>query len=211
MEAKKSQVAEKEAKKGKIIELIEETFVVPYQEQIRILEGQDLGVETLKNVTTDIFKIAAVATSLAKEFSYDKLFAMLEVFGRYENFSATAGKAVAEIKDLDPEEAQEVYNHATAVFDIEDNQKEAKFERLFYLPVLSYKEVLETRDAVRDVRNILKSDMNWVGKASALSDMSTSLFNQGRDVVGVALEYYMAITDLFEEGTKVEAKLLPSG
>lgn len=196
--------------KNAIVAKFNELFADAYRNQIKLNEGQPMGVDQIKMTITDIFRIAAAISVMFKKFTAEALFEFASVMSRYEKPGETFAKVILEIQDLDLEEAESVYQHATEEFDIEDDEKEAKIERVMKLPVLTYQEWVESVAAVEKVQAVLRSDSPWTTKLIMLAEDSDDLLRQGFDAVDTVVEYYLAVKDLFKKADEESEKILKS-
>ena len=161
--------------KNAIVAKFNELFADAYRNQMKASEGEPLGVEQIKLAITDMFRIAAAISVMFKKFTAEALFEFASVMARYEKPGEIFAKVILEIQDLDLQEAEAVYQHATEEFDIEDDEKEAKIERVMRLPVLTYQEWVESVAAVEKVQSILRSDAPWSTKLIMLAEDSDDI------------------------------------
>ena len=162
------------------------------------LEGEKLGVEKVKEIITDGFTAAeGVIALFTGDFSggFLKLAAVTAKYS--QNFMPALQLAWAELKDLDEAETEEVYNHVTVEFDIENNELEAKIEGLLYLPVLGLKEFNDSIEVVRAIAPIVKDpDLNIFEKIAEIGKQVGPVAQQLNDLYNFVLTVIDAFSAL---------------
>lgn len=159
-----------------------------------------LGVDQIKKILVDFFYSAyAVHDIVSAKDVHKGLLKLVTVIGEYKDPAAAFALAWKEFQDLDENEAEEVYGLVVELFDIEDDELEAKIEDLLYIPVLGYKEFKDTQRILNKVQSI-NQNLSGFSKIKAYVDLfSTEGMDQVWDTYEFFLKTYTAISALFEK------------
>jgi len=159
-----------------------------------------LSVDQIKKVLTDFFYAAYAINDIVSAKDVHKgLLKLVTVIGEYKDPIASFGLAWNQFQDLDEEEAEEVYQLVVELFDIEDDELEAKIEALLYIPILGFKEFNDAKAILEKVQAI-NEDLSGFEKIKAY----VALFSEeGMDQVWDTYEFFLktfaAVTALFEK------------
>lgn len=160
-----------------------------------IKEGEQLGVDTIEEILVDAITLGEVIAAAIKGQPITSLLLFTAgIAAKYQNFGQVFGQAIAEFKDLDEAEAAQVMETVKREFDLENDALELAIENLLDLPLMGYRETIDSFEQIRLVASILKDKDTTLGaKLKALAENLDDLVNQGADVV----EFFGKVLDAF--------------
>lgn len=159
-----------------------------------------LTVDQIKKVVTDFFYSAyAVHDIVSAKDVHKGLLKLVTIIGEYKDPVAAFGLAWKEFQDLDEDEAEELYALIVDLFDIEDDELEAKIEDLLYIPVLGFKEFKDAQAIVNKIQSI-NQDLAGFEKIKAYVELfSEEGLDQVWDTYEFFLKTFTAVSALFEK------------
>ena len=126
-------------------------LIQAYQAQllaVRIQADGKLGIENLKMILEFLVTFLVGLTQAIKDRAYTQIAALIFTLLRYGNIVALAKMAWDEFKDLSAEESALVSAHFAKVFDLRDDELEAKIEQAVAIIPVAYDIVNDTLDLV---------------------------------------------------------------
>lgn len=159
-----------------------------------------LGIADLRKILGDFFVLAdAVYDIVTAKNVYGGLTRLVEVIGEYKDPSAAFGLAWMQFKDLDPTEAKAIYDGVVEMFDIEDDELEAKIEKVLMIPVVGFAEFTDAKGII-DKAATMNAELSGFAKVKALVELFSE---EGLDQVWETYEFFLmtisTITALFEK------------
>lgn len=114
-----------------------------------------LGIENLKAVATDATIIAQDLVDAAKDgVQLTDTVVIFKDLGKIQNVASKAKQALAEIKDLEPDETAELVEHVVAATGLADYGAAAKIKGSLRLVARAHRLVAEAIDIVQDTREL---------------------------------------------------------
>lgn len=161
-------------------------------------EGEQLGVELVKEIITDGFTLSEGVIDIFGGKLSQGLFKVAAVAAKYsDDFQNAFKRAIAELKDLDESEAQDIYDHVVREFDIENDELEAKIERIAYLPILGFAEYNDTIEAVKAIKPIVNNpNLNLFEKIGQIGQQVGPVAKQLEDLYNLVMEAIEAFSAL---------------
>lgn len=171
--------------------------VVPQKtEKIVILEGDELTVDTLKEVISDAFTVVTNLFLISKDFA-SAILNIASVAAKYSNTPESFRIAFEQFKDLDVAEAQEVTEHVAAKFDLANDELEKEIEDVIRIPAMGFAAVKSAEAVVKDLVAVIEDETltGW-DKATALADMAPKVVAELKYVVDFVSGSLKEIRDL---------------
>lgn len=168
----------------------------------------DLGVEVIEAILVDAITLGEVIAEAIKGKDITQLLLMAAgLAAKYKNFGEVFGRAIAEFKDLQEAEAAQVIQTVKDEFDLENDALEQAIERLLDLPLVGYRETIDTFEQIRKVAMILKDKNATLGqKLRLLAENMDDLVDQGADIVGFIGLFLDTFKELFGLWSKEQDK-----
>lgn len=168
---------------------------------VAVADIQVMGVSKIKEVITDAFIVVTNIGRLTKRFSVDPIFAILPVLAKYENPKEAFALAVQEFRELSADEADEITEHLKAEFDIENDEIEARIERVLSLPADAYREYKESAALVADMAAVFNNTaLTMREKVKEIARMAERIVDQAFDIIDLVGETIASFGSLLQGG-----------
>ncbi len=116
---------------------------------------EKLGIENLKEVATDAVIVAQDLVDAAKDgIQLTDAIVVFKDLGKIQSIATKAKQALAELRDLDPDESSAVVEHVVAVVGLDDFGAEAKIKGSLRLVARAHRSIAEAVDIVGDARDL---------------------------------------------------------
>lgn len=173
-------------------------FSLPAQKTI-VDRDANLPIDKLKEVISDGFGVTAALYDIFAGNTSSGLISLAGFVGKYEKPMEAFKTAWSQAADLSEAESKDLYAFVTEKFDLEDDELEAKIERVLKLPITGYAEYLDSIDTILSIQAIWSDSTTnkWEKIKELTSYASTDALTQGEDLFTLMLETIAAIKDLF--------------
>jgi hypothetical protein len=119
------------------------------------MDNPNLGVETLKQVALDAVNVVEeVAEAAGDGVQLTDAIVVFNNLGRIQRVAANAKQALAELKDLTPDETSDVVEHVVANSNLDDDGAEGKIKRALRLVARAHRVADDAIDLVGDAKAI---------------------------------------------------------
>lgn len=165
-------------------------------EKVVILAGEELPVDTLKEVIADAFTVGVAFFSIRTDLggSFIKIAA---VVAKYADAPQAFSVAIDQFLDLTPAEAADVTEYVADKFDISNDELESDIEDVLRIPAKGFAALESAKAVFNRVVGIVEDDtMNGRDKAKALAAAASDVVDEVFYIADFIEESLKEIKDL---------------